>query len=169
MDTNTCPYCKQSIAPDARKCPYCREWVDRKFLVRRTAKWAVPLVIAWVAIFILPMSFMDRWMFREEKFSDHPDAIEIVSHEAGQGEDGGLCVLGTMKNVSETPWDCITIQVDYFDSRDKLVDTSQDWESDTLAPGQGRAFKVTFEKKRQGVQYDHYRVFIAGAEDASRF
>jgi predicted nucleic acid-binding Zn ribbon protein len=164
MDTNTCPYCKQPIPPDARKCPYCREWVDRKARLLRVL-WIIP----FLAFLLFMPEIMERTSFREQKFSQHPDAIKILSHEAGQGEDGGLCVLGTMENVSETPWDSITVQVDYFDAKDKLVDTSQDWESDTLAPDQERAFKVTFEKKRQGVQYDHYRIFIAGADDASRF
>ncbi len=169
MDTTTCPYCKQSIPADSRKCPHCREWVDRKFLVKRTAKWAIPLAILWLAIAFVPMSLMERAMLREKKFWQQPDAIEVLSHQVGQGEEGGLCVVGTMKNVSATPWDSVTVQVDYFDSTGALVDTSQDWYGETLAPGQERSFKVVFEKKRQGVEYDHYRVYVAGADDASRF
>ncbi len=164
METNTCPFCKQSISPDASKCPYCREWVDRKARLFRML-WIIP----FIAFLLFMPWIMEQTSFREEKFSQHPEAIKILNHEAGPGEDGGLCVLGTMKNVSETSWDFITIQVDYFDAKDRLVDTSQDLVSDTLAPGQERSFKVVFEKKRKGVEYHHYKILIAGADDASMY
>jgi hypothetical protein len=169
METRTCPYCKQEIPADSRKCHYCREWVDRRFLVKRTVKWAVPLAIVWMAIAFLPMSFMDQTVLRGRKFWQQPDAITIIRHHAGQGEKGGIYVIGTMKNVSTTPWDSVAVQVDYFDPKGQLVDTSQDWSSETIAPGQERSFKVVFEKKQKGVEYDHYRIFVAGAGDASRF
>jgi len=165
MEIRTCPYCKQEIALDSRKCPHCREWVNRRYAAKRALVWVVPLMVIWLGF----MVFGDRIMFREQKYWKHPDAIKITSHTAGQNEEDGRCVIGTMKNMSETPWDMITIQVDYYDATGRLVDTSTDYSSDTLPAGQERSFKVAFESKRRGVEYDHYRVFIAGADDASRF
>ncbi len=164
METKLCPYCKQSITIDSKKCPNCKEWVDRRIKLTRQL-WIVPF---FLLVFLVPW-IMDRTMLRENKFWQQPDAVTIISHHTGQGEEGDLCVIGTMKNTSKIPWDFITVQVDYFNSNGQLVDTSQDSGSETLAPGQERSFKVVFEKKQKGVEYDHYRIFVTGADDASRF
>ena len=165
METKTCPHCKQEIPADSRKCHHCREWVNQKYPLKRALAWVVPLIVLWLGMMFL----MPSTMLREKKYWQQPDAIRITSHQAGQNEEGGLCVIGTMKNASETPWRSITIEVDYYDSKGQLADTSEDWVGETLPPGQERSFKVVFKTKRAGVEYDHYRVFIAGADDASRF
>jgi hypothetical protein len=169
MDMRTCPHCKQEIPADSHKCHHCREWVNRRYQLKRSLPWAVPLIALCLGFPFLMGGLMQWVTLRERKFWQHPDAIRIVSHHASEGEEDGISIIGTMQNVSATPWRSITIQADYYDSKDQVVDTSGDWSSDTLAPGQRRNFKVVFKKKLRGAEYDHYRVFVAGADDASRF
>ena len=169
MQTRTCPHCKQDIPADSLKCHYCREWVNRKYPFKRALPWVIPLTILWLALIFLGPWWMERTEFREKKLWQHSSDIQIVSHHAGQDEESGLSVIGVMRNVSETPWKFVTIQVDYYDSKGRLVDTSQGSGSEVLPPSQERSFKVVFKKKLRGAAYDHYRVFVAGADDASRF
>ena len=141
--TKLCPHCKQEIPADSLKCHYCREWVSRGHAVKRALVWVVPMVAFWIGL-VLFMENADRTMLREERFWQKPDAIKVLNHHAGESEEGRLCVIGTMKNVSAIPWRFVTAQVDYYDSQDKLVDTSQDSMTETLPPGQERSFKVVF-------------------------
>jgi len=169
METKACPHCKQEIPADSLKCHYCREWVNRKYVVKRALTWVIPLIILWLGLFLVLDLLMERKMFREEKYWQQPQSIQITGHHAGEDDEGGRSVIGTMKNVSSTPWGSITIQVDYYNSEGDLVDTGEDWSSETLAPGQERSFKVVLKSDQRNVEYDHYQVFIAGADDASRF
>ena len=169
METRVCPYCKQGIPADALKCHYCREWVNRRHLFRRVLAWAVPLVILWVASMLFMPEVMDRTVLQERRYWEHLDAIKIVSHHVSDDEEGNPCVIGTIKNVSEIPWRSITIQADYFNRAGELVDSDKGSSWEALAPGQERSFKIAFRKKQREAEYDHYRVHIAGAEDASRF
>jgi hypothetical protein len=169
MDTKPCPHCRQDIPADSVKCHHCREWVDWRGPVKRHLLPAVGVLALFVGFMLIMDRFMFEEMFDEQKYWQQPDAIQITSHHPGEDEEGSRCVIGTMKNVSETPWRSITIQVDYYNSKGELVDTSEDWSNETLAPGQERSFKVVFKSGQRDVEYDHYRVFIAGADDASRF
>ena len=169
METRTCPHCKQQIPADSLKCHHCREWVNRKYPLGRALPWVVPLVILWLAFVLLGPWWMERTALHEKKYWQQPQAIQIISHHASQNEKGAPCIIGRMKNMSATPWRSVSIQADYYDARDQLVDTSRDWNSEVLPPGQERNFKVVFKEKLRGAEYDHYRVFIAGADDASRY
>ncbi len=169
MQAKTCPYCQQDIPPDAVKCHHCREWVKRRFPLKRVFLWA-PLGLAlWVGLVALMPLLMDRVAFRERKYWQYPDAMKIVSHHASHDEEGRPSVMGTIRNVSAIPWEHVNIQVDYFDHAGRLVDSTDDSSWETLPPGRQRNFKVAFGKKQRGLQYHHYRVYVAGADDASRF
>ena len=122
-----------------------------------------------VGVMLLLPSLMDRIVLREHKYWQHPGGIQITSHHSSYDEEGRPCVIGTIKNVSTRPWRWVTIEAEYFDRAGKLVDTGGEDSLDTLAPGGERSFKLVFGKKQKGAEYDHYRVHIAGAEDASVF
>lgn len=161
----TCPYCKQEIPADATRCHHCREWVSKKTPFLRAVGSVLPVFLMFIGM----IYYMERDMLSDQKYWEHSDAIKIVNHHAAKGAEGSICILGAIKNTSTIPWEMVKVRVNYLDAEDQLVDTSQDYNSDTLAPNQERTFKVTFEKLIPGAEYDHYRVFIAGAYDASRY
>jgi len=169
MQARTCPFCKQDIPLDAVKCHYCREWVNRRYQFKRILIWAAPALVVWVGMMVFFPYLMERFAFLEREYWQYPEAIRIVSHHPSYDEEGRPCVLGTIKNVSAIPWRSVTVQADYFDRSNNLVDSDNAYSLETLAPGQERNFKIVFGKKQRGAEYHHYRVHIAGAEDASRF
>ncbi len=177
METKKCWYCKQEIPADSVKCHHCREWANWRTPAKR-----VLLVAALTLVFMGGLMLSMDWvttrfmsdfasdaMFDEQQYWEQPDVIQITDHHAGRDEESWRCVIGTMKNVSTIPWRSITIQVDYYNSDGDLVDTSESDSRKRLPPGQERSFKVMFGPDQRDVEYDHYRVFIAGANDASRF
>jgi predicted nucleic acid-binding Zn ribbon protein len=172
MQNKICPYCRQGIPPDSVKCHHCREWVDW----RRPAKRILLVLVTGMVLaagFALAMDalmpdFMSDAMFDEQRPWQQPDAIQITSHHAGQDEEGSRCVIGTMENVSTIPWRFITLRADYYNSEGDLVDTSGSSIRGDLPPGQQRNFKVVFGPDQREAEYDHYRISITDADDASR-
>lgn len=168
METTRCPHCKAEIEPDARKCRYCREWVNWRYPLRRSAALIVLVVVVWAGFALSVPGIMERGMFQAAKFWEQPESLQITEHHsAEQGEY--RVVIGTVKNVSAIPWKSITVQADYYDKQSRVVDSGKQALWEALAPGQERVFKVSVGKQGAGADYDHYRVYVAGADDASRF
>jgi hypothetical protein len=120
-------------------------------------------VLAWTVAALL----YNQVAFSEAKFWQHPESLRVTSHHPAT-QDGYMVVLAAVKNVSARPWKYITVQADYYDKQNQLVDSGQGLMRDTLPPGQERACKVQVGKTIAGANYDHYRAFVAGAYDASR-
>jgi hypothetical protein len=177
METKICPYCRQDIPADSVKCHHCREWVNWRTPGKRILLGTVVFLVFMAGLMLsaewVTTGFMSDFtsdaMFDEQKLWEQPDALQITDHHAGRDEEGGRCVIGTMKNVSTIPWRFITVQVDYYNSQGELVDTSLTDSRRALPPGHERSFKVVFGPDQSDVEYDHYRVLITGADDASRF
>jgi hypothetical protein len=136
-------------------------------------------MIAWspalpVAIVLLPFAF-SMYMFanmfnKGEDFTPYRDQITISDSELKFGEKKSsetVAVIGTMSNKSSVPWKDVQIEVRFYDSNGKMIDSEQQKDYPFEVPENGNAaFKVSTLREFPKEQYVKYDVSIISAKDA---
>ena len=170
-ETKKCRMCKSEIAVDAKKCPYCRSfqnWLSRLFVLV-----AVPMLLCIFVMLLLTMmitSILDEGEPCEgELFKNYKEALVISESElifGGKKDDPTVVVVGSIQNRSDVNWNRIYLQVNCYNSEDKLFDTEQDSDYSLLVPaGTTIQFKVSFEREFPEAEYVRHEVMAVHAKD----
>ena len=171
METSTlktCKTCCKEINSSAKKCPYCQHWQNKISLVVFHPVMAILSIVILYGILV----FFSQAMFSEgEDFTEYRDQIEIVKTELKFGENrygGSVAVVGTMINSSNVPWEDVYLEVQFYDSEKKLIDTTQDDKYAFIIPANDSStFKVSITREFPEEQYDSCKVRIISARDES--
>jgi len=170
-NTKTCKMCYKEIPNRAKKCPYCHHWQSKFSMIAWNP--ALPVVI-----FLLPFAFfmyMVANMFDKGKdFTPYRNQITISNSELKFGEkkcDGTtaetVAVIGTISNKSSVPWKDVQMEVRFYDSNGRMVDSKQQKGYSTEVPADGNAaFKISTVREFPKEQYAKYDVSIISASDA---
>ena len=120
------------------------------------------------------MYLVASMMDRDEDFKPYRDQITISDSELKFGEKKvcdtvfeTVAVIGTMSNSSSIPWKDIQIEVQFYDSNGKMIDSEQQKEYPFEVPADGNAaFKVSTQREFPREQYVSYKATIISARDA---
>ncbi len=165
--TKLCKMCCKEIPDKARKCPYCHYW-QNKFSIYVWGP-ALPIII-----FLLPFAFimymLENTFDKGEDFTPYRNQITVTNSELEFGEKKSgetVAVIGTMSNKSPVPWKDVQIEVRFYDSNGKMIDSEQqkDYPFEISADGNA-AFKVSTLREFPKEQYVKYGVSIISARDA---
>jgi hypothetical protein len=170
-DTKVCEMCYKEIPDKAKKCPYCHHWQSKISMI-------IYHPIVSVLIFIIPLALM-MYLFtsmldRGEDFKPYRDKITINDSELKFGEKKvcdkvfeTVAVIGTMSNSSSIPWKDIQIEVRFYDSNGKMIDSEQKKDYPFEVPAHGNAaFKISTQREFPIEQYVSYKITIISARDA---
>ena len=162
-----CKMCYKEIPSRAKKCPYCLHWQNKFSMIGWNP--ALPIIIFLIPYIIIWYMFVS--MFDKGKdFTPYRNQITISNSEIRFGEKKSgetIAVVGTMSNSSSIPWKDIQIEVRFYDSNGKMVDTEQQKDYPYEIPANGSAaFKVSTLREFPKDQYAKYDVVIISAQDA---
>lgn len=169
----TCKMCFQEIDRRAKKCPYCHH-LQSKFQ-SPLFTIAIPIVIVATAAYLFTWFIYYNYMIKSRKsFSQYQDQIVITNTELKFGVDkcdgATVAVLGKMTNNSDVSWDRIQIEVQFFDSNKKLIDTAQEMDYQFMAPANSTVpFKVSMKREFPEEQYDSFNVRILFAKERAKW
>ena len=171
-ESKTCKMCCEEIAAAAKKCPYCHHWQYRLSLIVFHPLFAL---VPFLVFMVLLISFYEmtlKGIFgKGEPFQKYADQITITESkmEFGQDQCGPVvAVVGKLKNSSPVDWKDVRIQVEFFDSKGKLMDAAQqnEYSSPRLPADQEIAFKVSFTRQFPEKEYASHKVCVISATDS---
>jgi hypothetical protein len=127
--------------------------------------------IVIVLIFYVLMAYLVSKIFdKGEDFTPYRNQITISDSELKFGEKKSgetVAVIGTMSNKSSVPWKDVQIEVRFYDSNGKMIDSKQDKDYSFEVPANGNAaFKVSTLREFPKEQYVKCDVAIISARDA---
>ncbi len=171
-DTKICKMCYKEIPRKARKCPYCHHWQNKLSMI--ISNPGLPIIIFLIPYAFLMYIFTTNMMDTGEDFTPYRDQITIISSELKFGEKKvcetvaeTVAVVGTMSNGSSIPWKEIQIEVRFYDSDGKMIDSEQQKKYTFEIPADGNAtFKISTMREFPKEQYVKYEVSIISASDA---
>lgn len=132
-ETKSCIACFETIDARARKCPHCHQ-VQTKVAnalnlpaVSALASGIVLLMLAWLVYVIVQSGH------REEFNSQLESGSATVRISTVDGHTTVSC-FAPMRNKSDLPWERPSLQAEYFNRKNDLVDVQHSRESFGLYP-----------------------------------
>jgi hypothetical protein len=173
-NTKICKMCYKEIPSKARKCPYCQHWQSKFSMIAWNPALPVVIFLLPFAFFMYMIGGMLNMFDRGEDFTPYRDKITITGSELKFGEKKvcetvaeTVAIVGTMSNSSSIPWKDVQIEVRFYDSDGKMIDSEQQKDYPLEVPADGNAaFKVSTLREFPKEQYVTYQVSIISARDA---
>jgi len=166
-NTKICKMCYKEIPGKARKCPYCHHRQNKfSFVVSSPFVAAAFIIISYVLMVYVFSKMLDKGV----DFAPYRSQVTISDSELKFGEKKSgetVAVIGTMSNKSPVPWKDVQIEVRFYDSNGKMIDSKQNKDYPFEVPANGNAaFKISTLREFPKEQYVKYDVTIISAGDA---
>jgi hypothetical protein len=138
----------------------------------RKLSFANPTIAAF-----LPMLFMVPFLWlvlrsmnrSSHDFNEYRSQLRILSSEVSASVDNGkrmVTTIGRIRNDSPYTWSQIALEIQYFNSAGKLIDTVSESSYSLTVPAHSEsAFRVRAEADKPGVEYASQQVFIREASE----
>ncbi len=167
-----CKMCFQEVDWRAKKCPHCHH-LQSKFR-NPFFTTALPIVTVIAAVYLFMWFMMDYKFKNRRPFSSYQDQLIITDTEMKFGVDKcdgpTVAVLGKITNNGDVSWHQVQLEVQFFDSNKKLIDTGQEVSYSFLVPANSTVpFKVSMKREFPQEQYNSFNVRILFAEAQDRW
>jgi len=170
-NTKTCPLCAETIKAAAKVCPFC----GRNQPVAIKEPWrkmieAWLLLAAFAAIVFGGLYWLARIVGPGRPFELYREKVVVVDPQMHFGSFAAanyISTIGFIRNDSPLAWKNVQLEVRYFDSEGRLVDTRTEvfWDR-RLPPGDQQAFRIRGPADKPGSAYVSQKVLLRSAVDA---
>ena len=170
--TKICPLCAEIIKVAAKVCPRCRS----RLQPTKNALVVWLQLLAIVILFYGPMLLAARWV-RDSKlpgqsFEPSREKIAVFDttmHYSQSDKTNIISTVGYLRNDSSNSWQALQLEVQYFDSGGKLVDTkTETLQYQELPMGMTEAFRIRAAAAAAESSYVSNKVFVRMAKDARK-
>ncbi len=109
----------------------------------------------------------------ETKLPDFNESLSITGSELHHSEFKGynyISCIGKLKNSSNTPWEELVLEVQFFNSNNELVDTFTEYIYGTVVPAKDyAAFRIRDVADKNIKEYQNHKVRVTSARPVIKY
>jgi hypothetical protein len=175
-DSQACPFCAETIKPQAKLCPHCRQWLTIRSLrhpLMNVLVFGLSGLFAWLCFAIPIMLKFDQIMNPRPYYSEFSSPLKILDSQMHWTEtkDGlRIYVTGIMTNGSPVDWRDCELECRFYDSNGAMIDADHRTANATISAWDDAAFRAAFIPASPTNDYASFKLSVSTARNTkSRF
>ncbi|HWW02977.1 MAG TPA: hypothetical protein VNZ64_24970 [Candidatus Acidoferrum sp.] len=173
--SRACPFCAESIKPEAKVCPRCRQWLTlRSIRNPAIAVWvfSIPHLALYGLLAVLLLTALDRMQNPRPDYTAFVNSVRVVGSWMNWAETTNglrIYITGILTNQSPVAWRDIELQCRFLDAHGGLVDAVHPRLFLTIQPHDDTAFRTIVTPSRATNDYASFKLTVTTARNTKSF